>query len=219
MPAATGSVFRKVRRQCTRQSNVEQAPSKLATNQTPRINPRDRKPGERRPLGGRPTVLDLVGARHPAVARCRAGVVPRACRAVDPVQRVQGAHARRPGRGSDGRRHDHQRPAQAGARRRAQREHAVHIHPHRGPEARGGARGAPGEVYGRGREPLAAGDPRLGHPARAARCGLELLLPPDERRRRRRHVVRAEQGEDLRRRRCEGELLRTWRAWTRPRRS
>src|SRR6478736_1506149 len=28
---------------------------KLAKNQTPRINPRDRKPGERRPLGGRPT--------------------------------------------------------------------------------------------------------------------------------------------------------------------
>ena len=27
----------------------------MATNQTPRINPRDRKPGERRPLGGRPT--------------------------------------------------------------------------------------------------------------------------------------------------------------------
>ena len=27
----------------------------MAKNQTPRINPRDRKPGERRPLGGRPT--------------------------------------------------------------------------------------------------------------------------------------------------------------------
>ena len=46
----------------------------------------------------------------------------------------------------------------------------------------------------------------LGHPARAARRGLELLLPPDERRRGRRDVVRPQQGEDLRRRRREGEL-------------
>ena len=42
------------------------------------------------------------------------------------------------------------------------------------------------------------------HPA--AHRPLDLLLPPDRRRRRRRDVLRAQQGQDLLRRRCEGQL-------------
>ena len=120
----------------------------MATNQTPRINPRDRKPGERRPLGGRPTfsiwwvlgtllLLAIVQAwflapagqsipysefkalmRGGQVAEVTVGDTIISGRLKQP--RGEGTH----------------------------REHTVHIHPHRGPEARGGARGAPGEVHG-----------------------------------------------------------------------
>ena len=61
---------------------------------------------------------------------------------------------------------------------------------------------------GRVRQPLAAGNPRLGHPAPAALRPLELLLPAHGRRRRRRHVVRAQQAPRVRRRRREGQLRR-----------
>ena len=64
------------------------------------------------------------------------------------------------------------------------------------------------EVHRRARQPLAAGAPRLGHPARLPRRHLELLLPAHGRRRRRRDVVRAQPREDLRRRRSEGALRR-----------
>ncbi|MBF8300245.1 MAG: hypothetical protein HW394_615 [Acidobacteria bacterium] len=53
---------------------------------------------------------------------------------------------------------------------------------------------------------MAAGSHRLGHPAPAPVCLVELLLQADERRRGRHHVLRAQQAPGVRRRRCEGEL-------------
>ena len=81
----------------------------------------------------------LVGARRPDAARDRPGVFPRAGRPADFLQRVQGARARRPGRRSRGRRHDHSRHAEEGRERRDR----VHDDAHRGSEAGRGARCRP----------------------------------------------------------------------------
>ena len=92
-------------------------------------------------------VLDVVRARPAAAARRRAGLVPRHRRARDPLQRVQVAGAGQPGGRGHRRRPDDRRQAEGAARRWPAAVGPVRHHPHRGSEARRGARGAPGEVH------------------------------------------------------------------------
>ena len=144
----------------------------------------------------------LVGARRPDAARDRPGLFPRAGRPADFVQRVQGAGARRPGRRSRGRRHDHSRHAEESRERRDR----VHDDAHRRSETGRGARCRQREVLGRDRQPLAARDHRLAAALRADHRGVVVLRAAARRRRRRRDVVRAQQGEDLRRRRRQDDV-------------
>ena len=144
----------------------------------------------------------VVGARRLDAAGDRPGLFPGARGQTDLVQRVQGTGARRPGRRSRRRRHDHPRHAQEARRRRGRLYH----HAHRRSEARRGAGRSRREVQRRNRQPLAARSARLGRAPAAARGLVVVLLQADGRRRRRRDVVRAQQGQDLRRRRRQDDV-------------
>ena len=82
----------------------------------------------------------------------------------------------------------------------------VHHHAHRRSQAGRRARCGQREVFGRGRQPVAARSARLGGADPAADCRLVVLLPAHRRRGRRRDVVRAQQGQDLRRRRRQDHV-------------
>ena len=171
---------------------------------TPRINPRDRKPGERRTLGGRPTFSIVGVGTLLLLAIVQAWILAPAGQSIPYSEfkaLMRGGQVAEVTVGDTA----ITGTPEAAAWRGAERQHPVRLHPHRGSEACGGARGATGEGHRRGREPVAA-ESSAGSSARPARRGVELLLPPHERGRRRRHVVRPQQGQDLRRRRCEGEL-------------
>ena len=183
------------------------------------MNPRDRRPGDRRSLdAARPggAVWYVLGFLL-LLALAQAWFT-RAGRAADlrtasSRARSAPARSRRSRSATDRIRGTLKRDANG-------KRHAVQHDAHRGPEARRGSRAAQRQVHRRGGQPLAAASCSAGSiPLLFLVARLELLLPPHGRRRRRRDVVRAQPRQDLRRRRREGAASRTWRAWTRPRTS
>ena len=79
-------------------------------------------------------------------------------------------------------------------------------HAHRRSQAGRRPRAVGREVQRRAGQPLAARDSRLGRADPPADRPVDVLLPPHRRRRGRRHVVRPQQGQDLLRRRRQGQL-------------
>ena len=171
----------------------------------PGMNPRDKRPGERRTLGvrgpARGAVWYVLGFLHADGAG--AGVVPAAGGPADLLQRVQAGGTRRPGRRGHRRRADHPRHATSATSTAAATSTPTRIEdPKLLEELDAAGVKYTGEFVSRWLPEV------IGWvmPLLLLFAHLELLLPAHERRRGRRHVLRAQQAPRVRRRRREGEL-------------
>ena len=172
-------------------------PAQSARRRSPRHRPA-RRPARRRRCGTGSALLLVLGLVQ--------AVLPDAGRPAASLPEFKAAREERRGRRGHDRRSDDPRHAEEPAT--ATRPKPFTTTRVEDPKLTEELEAQGREVHRRGDQPLAARAARLDHAAALPRRHLGLLLPPHGRRRRRRDVVRAQQGQDLRRRRSEGAVRR-----------